>query len=114
MTRPTLVILVLAAGVATAAVRLQPPQSSPSPPPSQQPSELELTISGEAGAPPRFAVPDFLAPGGDAGLAAVARTIGQVLWDERDRPPIRACTRTRWPTRSTSTSAGCRAWRGPS
>ncbi len=57
-------------------------QPAPAPGPPQQPSEIELTISGEAGAPPRFAVPDFLPLSEDAELAAIARTIGQVLWDD--------------------------------
>ena len=36
-------------------------------PPSQQPTEISTTISsGEAGAPPRFAVPDFIALSSDA------------------------------------------------
>ncbi len=62
------------------------PAQVPAPP--QQPSEIQLTISGEAGAAPRFAVPDFIAlPSGDgrpadAETAEAARTIGRVLWDD--------------------------------
>jgi TolB protein len=52
-------------------------------PPPQQPSEISTTItSGENGAPPRFAVPDFLALSSDTETAAIAKTIGQVLWDD--------------------------------
>ncbi len=61
-----------------------PPGSGQPAQPAQQPSEIQLTISGEAGAPPRFAVPDFLAPAEDAELTTIARTIGQVLWDDLD------------------------------
>ncbi len=55
----------------------QPPPATPTP---QQPSELETAISGPSGAPPRLAVPDFIALSADAETTAVARTIGEVLW----------------------------------
>jgi TolB protein len=62
----------------------QPPASQQQPPPPppapQQPTEIETTISGPAGAPPRLAVPDFIALSADAETVAVARTIGEVLW----------------------------------
>jgi TolB protein len=60
----------------------QPPPQQPPPAPPQQPSEIETTISGEAGAPPRIAVPDFMPLSADAETVAVAKTIGQVLWDD--------------------------------
>jgi len=61
----------------------QPPASQPPQPPRpQQPTEIETTISGPAGAPPRLAVPDFIPLSNDAETAAVARTVGQVLWDD--------------------------------
>jgi TolB protein len=40
------------------------------------------TISGEGGAPPRLAVPDFIALSPDAETAAISKSIGQVLWDD--------------------------------
>jgi TolB protein len=48
--------------------------------PTQQPSEIELVISGDRGTPPRYAVPDFqpLTPEA-AGMAGI---LGQVLWDD--------------------------------
>jgi len=46
---------------------------------NQQP-EIELVIGGDGGAPPRYAVPDFIAASPDA--AEAARTISQVLWDD--------------------------------
>jgi TolB protein len=55
----------------------QPPPAAP-----QQPSEIETTITGEGGAAPRLAVPDFIALTSDAETAAIAKTIGQVLWDD--------------------------------
>jgi TolB protein len=59
----------------------QPPQ--PPAAPSQQPSEVSTTISsGDAGAPPRFAVPDFIALSNDAETIDAARTIGRVLWED--------------------------------
>jgi TolB protein len=50
------------------------------PPATQQPSEIELVISGDPGAPPRYAVPEFIAATPDA--ADAARTLTQVLWDD--------------------------------
>src|ERR1051325_8176314 len=54
-------------------------QTTPAPAP-QQPSEIQLVISGEPGTPPRYAVPDFVALSPD--VADVAKMLGQVLWDD--------------------------------
>src|SRR5207244_6861684 len=60
----------------------QPQVPAPTPPP-QQPSEVSTTIRiGDPGAAPRFAVPDFIALSADAETAAIAKAIGQVLWDD--------------------------------
>jgi len=56
-----------------------PPQEAP---PQKPQSEISLTISGEPGAMPRYAVPAFVALTNDAETAAAAHTIGQVLWDD--------------------------------
>ena len=49
----------------------------------QQPSEVSTTISSDqAGAAPRFAVPDFIALSKDAETVDAAQTIGRVLWDD--------------------------------
>jgi TolB protein len=71
--------ILLTSAFALALLGQQPPQQ---PPPSQQPSEIGATITSEGGAAPRLAVPDFVAIGGDAETAAIARQIGQVLWDD--------------------------------
>lgn len=63
---------------------MYPAAQQPAPPSSQQPSEVMVTISGESGAPPRFAVPDFIALSSDADTQAIARTLGQVLWNDLD------------------------------
>jgi TolB protein len=60
-------------------VRAQAPATPPSQAP-QQPSEIELVISGEPGTPPRYAIPEFVASTPDA--ADAAKTLGQVLWDD--------------------------------
>jgi TolB protein len=60
----------------------QPASQQPPAAPPQQPSEIVTTISGEGGAPPRLAVPDFIALSPDAETGAIAKTIGQVLWDD--------------------------------
>jgi TolB protein len=73
MNRYAMMSVVLA--VVTAAA-----QQQPAPAPTQQPREIETAITGEPGAPPRFAVPDFVALTPDA--ADVAKTVGQVLWED--------------------------------
>jgi TolB protein len=80
----TRILLTIAAGaLLIAGVGAQPPQTPTAPPPSQQPSEVVTTItSGEAGAPPRFAVPDFIPLSSDAESVEAARTIGRVLYDD--------------------------------
>src|ERR1700741_2690019 len=62
--------------------RAASPQAPVGQPPArpQQPSEIELTISGDPGTPPRFAIPDFIAATPDA--AGIAKTVTQVLWDD--------------------------------
>jgi TolB protein len=50
--------------------------------PQQQPPAVSLTITGEPGALPRYAVPDFIALSNDADTLDAAKTIGQVLWDD--------------------------------
>jgi TolB protein len=54
-----------------------PPRSA-----AQQPSELATTISGEGGAAPRLAVPDFVAVSPDGQTESLAKTISDVLWDD--------------------------------
>ncbi len=46
----------------------------------QQPSEIELVITGEPGTPPRYAVPEFIAAAPDA--AEAAKVLSQALWDD--------------------------------
>jgi TolB protein len=48
---------------------------------SQQ-SEIILSLSGEAGARPRYAVADFLTRTADAETAEASKLIGSVLWDD--------------------------------
>ena len=88
MSRRALPCHVVATALVASAVTFvtgQGPQPPAAPAqPAAQPSEFELTISGEPGAPPHFAVPDFVARGGDASAGAAARLIGQVLWDDLD------------------------------
>jgi uncharacterized protein YggE len=81
-------------------------QAAPPQPPSgtQQPAEIALSITGEAGAPPRFAVPDFLAVSADAETQAAAKTIAQVLWDDFDFVRFRTCRST------AGASSGPTAW----
>jgi TolB protein len=73
----TLAIMVLAAPRAQPPASQQPPAAPP-----QQPSEITTTISTEGGGAPRLAVPDFIALSPDAETAAIAKTVGEVLWND--------------------------------
>lgn len=53
----------------------QPPAPAP-----QQPSEIAARITGDPGAPPRYAVPDFIAM--TPGATEIGRMLGEVLWDD--------------------------------
>ncbi len=74
-------IVVLASTVASTRAR-QPPQPPATPAQPPQPSEVETTITGDSGAPPRLAVPEFIAVSKDTESVAIARTISQVLFDD--------------------------------
>jgi TolB protein len=50
------------------------------PPAPQQPSDIAARITGDPGAPPKYAVPDFVAL--TPAMAETARMLGQVLWDD--------------------------------
>ena len=96
--------------VAAAAVAVL---SAQAPPQTQQPSEIELVISGDPGAPPRYAVPDFVAATPDA--ADAARTMTQVLWDdlnfEREFYMIPRDTYESVPAARTAETVPFAAWR---
>jgi TolB protein len=74
-----LVVLAAVAAIA-AAVSAQAP--APAQPPPQQPSAVGVTITSDPGEMPQIAVPDFIAPGADAETAAMAKLLGQVLFDD--------------------------------
>src|SRR5215203_4135073 len=69
---------ILAASAAVAAQQPAPQQ----PPKAQQPSTVGITISGDAGAQTKMAVPDLIALSSDRETQDAARVIGQVLWDD--------------------------------
>jgi TolB protein len=108
-------LCVIASGLAGAAIlTAQAPPVSPTPPPSGQ-IEIQTTIRGEPGAPPHYAVPDFIALTSDKETAEAAKLIAQVLWDdlsfEREFDMIpRDTYRTIETTQSTDTIAFDR-WR---
>ena len=68
--------------VTTGAHMQAPAQQPPAQPPTQQPTELSTTITSDPGSLPRYAVPDFIPLSPDAETVAIAKTIGQVLWDD--------------------------------
>ena len=67
-------------GVAFVAASAVMAAQQPAPP--QQPTAVEIRISGEPGTPPRLAVPDLLALSSDKETQEAARVIAQVLWDD--------------------------------
>lgn len=75
---------ILFAGLAmlAATMHAQPPQPPPPSPPPQQPTDVATTISGEGGAAPRLAVPEFIALSKDSETVAIAKKIGEVLFDD--------------------------------
>lgn len=79
-----LVVALLLAAVGTVARTEQATSGTqqPTPPPSQSQNEVRIEINGQGGAPPHYAVPDFLALSQDAETVAAAKTVGQVLWDD--------------------------------
>jgi TolB protein len=100
--------IVFTCGAAVALLTAQSPA-----PQTQQPSEIELVISGDPGAPPRYAVPDFVAATADA--AEAAKTMTQVLWDdlnfEREFYMIPRDTYASVPAARTAETVPFGAWR---
>ena len=84
--RFTAVLTIAAAALALAAVgaRSQAPPGQPPAPPSQQPSDVGIVIRSEGNAQTRLAVPDFIALSPDTETAAIAKTMGRVLWEDID------------------------------
>lgn len=59
-------------------------QQPATPAPPQQPTSVELRLTGESGTPPRLAVPDLLALSPDRETQDAARTISEVLFADLD------------------------------
>jgi TolB protein len=77
MTRTTeRLVISLAAGSVALAITVHAAR------PQQQPPAVSLTITGEPGSLPRYAVPDFIVQSNDAETLEAAKTLGQVLWDD--------------------------------
>jgi TolB protein len=66
----------------SAVVAQQPPTAGNQSP--QQPRDVEIILRGDPGTPPRLAVPDFIALSNDRETQDIARTIGEVLWNDLD------------------------------
>jgi TolB protein len=68
---------------AGAFISAQNPPASQAPAPAQQtPTDIVLSISGDAGAPPHYAVPDFIPLTSDKETAEAAKLISEVLWND--------------------------------
>jgi TolB protein len=70
-------------GAAALAAQQPAPAAQPQQPP-QQPTSIELRITGEPGTPPRLAVPDLIALSSDKETQEAAKVIGEVLWEDMD------------------------------
>ena len=81
MPRTFCAIAVVTCGLVVVTGQTPPPQQ---PAPSSGPTELELTIRGDAGAPPHYAIPDFIALTNDKETADAAKLIAEVLWADLD------------------------------
>ena len=80
MNNKVLHLCVAAASIAAMAVlTAQAPPSSPQPPPNAEVG-IDVTIRGEAGVPPHYAVPDFIPLTNDKETADAAKLIAEVLW----------------------------------
>jgi TolB protein len=66
---------------AVVAAQQPPPQPAQQP---QQPTTVGITLTGEAGAQTRLAVPDLLPLSNDRETTEAARIIGEVLWSDLD------------------------------
>src|SRR6266566_304625 len=75
-------VRLMTAVAVTAFVTLGARAQQPAPAAPQQPGDITTTITGEGGAAPRLAVPEFIALTRDAETQAIARTITQVLFDD--------------------------------
>ena len=80
MRQPFVFLILALVGVTMVNAQQPPPQQ----PPPQQPSSVGISISGEGGSPPRYAVPDFIALSNDRETQDVAKVIAQVLYDDLD------------------------------
>jgi TolB protein len=70
----------IASAFAAMTIAAQSPQQPAPAPAPQQPSAIEVRITGEPGVAPRYAVPDFVALTPNA--ADSAKMLAQVLWDD--------------------------------
>jgi TolB protein len=82
--RTLLSVLACALAAAGGASVASLPQAVPGAqtPTPQQPTSIEVRLTGDPGTPPRLAVPDFLAPGGDRETQEIGRAIADVLWKD--------------------------------
>jgi TolB protein len=109
MRRTTLACSLAACVGVLLSARAQPPAGQ------QQPPAVSLTITGEPGAMPRYAVPDFIPLTNDADAIEAAKSIGQVLWDdlnfEREFDMIPRDTYASIPAARSMTSVPFDRWR---
>jgi hypothetical protein len=76
----TLITLFVTTAAATVLLAQNPPAQ---PPPTSQPDTVAAKITGgDPSLPPKYAVPDFISPGGDAKMQSIAKQLGEVLWDD--------------------------------
>jgi TolB protein len=76
----------ISCAAAIALVAQTPPPSPPQQPPPTDagPTEVRIAIRGEAGAPPHYAVPEFIPLTNDKETVDAARLVADVLWNDLD------------------------------
>jgi TolB protein len=105
----------MAAAAVLAAQQAPPAQQPPGTPAPSSQTEISLILTGDAGAPAHYAVPDFIPLTFDAETAAAGRTIAEVLWNdlayEREFDLIPRDTYKTIPQARTTTEVPLDRWR---
>ena len=84
MKHPVRILLLTAAcaGSVTFIGAQNPPPAQQPPAPTTNQAEISLAITGDIGAPPHYAVPDFIPLTSDKETVEAARVISEVLWND--------------------------------
>jgi TolB protein len=84
MLKPRLLLSIATCAAGATLLAAQQPTPAPDTPPAQpaQQNDIKLTLSGDAGAPAHYAVPDFIPLTLDVETANAGRAVAEVLWND--------------------------------